>query len=268
MHTPRFRLVFVACAALLLAGCVAAPFPTLPTPGSAGAQAIVYPLERGWYAGQTIWYYNLGGNTPLDPAAPDRVRTEPVWVFATAINADGSPVMLAGQDNLFDTRVGDSDYTDLWQAVFVTPPAGYQPNAVRSAADLAAAGLATSRQDMFVNCPEVPPGSTLVDNSLELKTGWVRGAPVTYFDFGPTNPQPGHVYALVTGFAADGTPQWVAGQDLVFDAAPGAAGYSDFWQVQWVTVAEDYAANTIRAVADIDPARVTASSLIMNFPHQ
>ncbi len=268
MPTIYLKRGLVSLATFLLTGCVVASFPTLPTPGSAGQQAIVYPLERGWYAGETLWYYNLGSNTPLDPTAPERVRSEPVWVFASSVNADGSPVKLEGQDSLFDTRVGDADYSDLWQAVFVTPPAGYQPNTLRSAAELAAAGLATSPQEMFVNCPEVPPGSALVDDSLELKTGWVRGEQISYFDFGPTNPKPGNVYVLVTGFAADGAPQLVSGQRLVFDAVPGTAAYSDFWRVQWVTVAANYAANTIRAAAEIHPAQVTASNLVMNFPHQ
>jgi len=261
------RLGLVWVAAVSLAGCVLAPFPTLPTPGAAGAQAVVYPMVQGWYAGQAQWYYNLGSNTPLDPAAPDRVLTAPVWVFVAGINADGSPEMLPGQDNLFDTRAGQLTYTDLWQATFVTPAAGYGANSIRSAADLVPAGLTAVPQDLFVNCPEVPPGSSLSDRALPLKTGWVRGEQITYFDFGPTDPHPGNVYVLVTGFAADGTPQLVDGQYLVFDAAPGATGYSDFWRVQWVTVGAGYAANSLRSAADIDPAQVTPSSLVMNFPH-
>jgi hypothetical protein len=254
---------------VLAAACTVAPaFPPLPTPGAVGVTALVYPLERGWFEGQSLRYYNLGGNTPLDPDDPSRVRTEPVWVFATGVNPDGSPVILDGQDSLFDTRTGDADYSDLWQAFFVTPPDGYPPNSLTSAAALEAAGLAVAEQPMFVNCPEVPPGSSLADEALELKQGWVRGESVVYFDFGPTSPVPGNVYVFITGFDAAGQPQLVARQAFVFDARQGFEGYSDFWRVNWVTVAPDYAADSLRSARDVDPATVTVSDLVMNFPHQ
>jgi len=255
--------------ALLVAACAVAPvFPPFPTPGAVGEDAIIYPLERGWFEGQIIRYYNLGGNTPLDPADPTRVRTEPVWVFATGVNPDGSPIKIDGQASLFDTRTGDTDYPDLWQAFFVTPPEDYTPNSVTSAAALEAAGLEIAAQPMFVNCPEVPPGSSLADGALELKDGWVRGEPVVYFDFGPTSPIPGNVYVFITGFDSSGQPQLVAGQSFVFDAAQGFQGYSDFWRVNWVLVEPSYEADSLRAARDIDPARVTVSDLIMNYPHK
>jgi hypothetical protein len=262
------RRVLALLSVLALAACALPPFPALPTPGFVGETALVYPLERGWFEGRSIRYYNLGGNTPLDPADPSRVRVEPVWVFATGVNPDGSPVMLPGQDSLFDTRTGDADYSDLWRAHFVTPPAGYVPNSLTSAAAIEAAGLVVAPQPMFVNCPEAPPGSSLAGDALELKRGWVRGEPVFYFDFGPTSPVPGNAYVFITGFDAAGQPRLVAGQAFVFDATTGAAGYSDFWRVHWVQVAPGYVPDSLRAARDIDPALVTATDRVMNFPHQ
>jgi hypothetical protein len=121
---------------------------------------------------------------------------------------------------------------------------------------------------MFVNCPEVPPGSSLADGTLELKGGWVRGERIVYFDFGPTNPVPGTVYVFITGFDAAGEPLLVDDQAFVFDATTGFDGYSDFWRVHWVLVAPGYAADSLRAVQDIDPTAIAVSDRVMNFPHQ
>ena len=267
---PRvLKIAALGVALAALAACsVVPPFPPLTTPGPVGDTAIVYPLERGWFEGQSIRYYNLGGNTPLDPADPTRVRTQPVWVLATGANPDGSPVKVDGQDSIFDTRAGDPDYSDLWQASFVTPPEGFTPNSLTSAAAIEAAGLAVAELPMFVNCPEVPPGSSLADDALELKDGWVRGEPIVYFDFGPTSPVPGSVYVFITGFDAAGEPELVDGQAFVFDATTGFDGYSDFWRVHWVTVEPGYTADSLRAAPAIDPALVTVTDRVMNFPHQ
>jgi len=266
--TRLSKLAWLALVGVLAACSVAPPFPPLPTPGPVGQTAIVYPLERGWFEGQSIRYYNLGGNTPLDPDDPGRVRTEPVWVFATGVNPDGSPVKVDGQASLFDTRAGDYDYSDLWQAYFVTPPDGYTANSITSASDLDAAGLDAVEQPMFVNCPEVPPGSSLADGTLELKDGWVRGEPVVYFDFGTTSPIPGRVYVFITGFTSAGQPQLVDGQAFVFDSTRGFDGYSDFWRVHRVLVDQGYSADSIRAATDIDPSAVTVTDQVMNYPHQ
>lgn len=121
---------------------------------------------------------------------------------------------------------------------------------------------------MLVNCPIVPPDSSLADESKELKKAWVKDRPVVCFDFGVTNARPGQVYIFITGFTESGEPLIVPGQHFVFDATRGELGYSDFWRVHWVTVDSGYKADSLHSVADIDPAGVTDSTIIVNCLHQ
>jgi hypothetical protein len=266
----KMTRLMTLCLTIACASVPSAPAqidPPFPAPGPVGA-ARVHAVETGWYQGREVRYYNLGTNTPLKPDDPTRVRVEPVWVFATGVNPDGSPIKLEGQDSLFDTAPGDADYSDLWQAHFVAPSPGYVPNSLTSLEALLASNLAIEKQAMFVNCPIVPPGSSLADEALPPVKGWVKGQPVEYFDFGPTSAQPGKVFVFVTGFGANGEPQLVPGQHFVFDARRGAAGYSDFWVVHWVRVEGDYRADSIRSADEIHPEQVTASEFVVNYPHR
>ena len=258
----------------LAAACASAPAgpaqidPPFPTPGPVGTAARVYAVESGWFDGQPVQYYNLGANTYLRPDDPTRVGVDPVWVFATGVNPDGSPVKLEGQDNLFNSSPGDPVYSDLWQVYFVTPAEGYVPNSITASGDLATSGMKIEKQAMLVNCPIVPPDSSLADNAPPLLKGWVNGQPVAYFDFGVTSSRPGRVYALVTAFDTDGSPQLVPGQHFVFDSSRTSGGYSDFRVVHWVTVDSGYKADSIRAAEDIDPAKVTPSTMVVNYPQK
>jgi hypothetical protein len=115
--------------------------------------------------------------------------------------------------------------------------------------------------------PEPPPALSLVD-------GWYRGQAVEYYDFGTNSPSSGGavatapIWAFITGFDADGNPQFVEGQHNVVDHVPGEAGYSDLWQVMLVTVPEGYVADTIRSKADLDGSGypVQATDLLVNCP--
>jgi hypothetical protein len=242
--------------------------PPFPKAGPVGTTAHVYPVEKGWVGGQAVEYYNLGTNTPLKPDDPQRVLSSPVWLIITSVNADGSPNKLPGQDSLFEVMPGDAAYTDLWQAHFVTPTADYVPNSITSAEALQASGLKIEKQALFVNCPIVPPGSSLGDNAKPLVKGWVRDQAIVYFDFGPTSPAPGKVYAFITGFDSSGGPQLVPGQHLVFDSARAASGYSDFRVVQWVKVDSGYKADSIKSADDIQPESITASNIVVNYPQK
>lgn len=269
-HLPLLlTLTLAACAAPtpLPPAQIDPPFPP-PVSTVLGAEPRTYAVETGWYNGQAVKYYNLGMNTPVNSADPSRVLTAQAWVFATGANPDGSPIKLEGQDTLFDFAPGDLAYSDLWQIFFVTPDAAYAPNHIKSHADLPASGLAIEKKPMLVNCPIVPTDSRLADDALPLIKSWVNGQAFDYFDFGPTSPVPGKVYAFVTGFDAQGQPQLVAGQHFIFAATRGTPNYSDFWAVQWVTVAAAYQADSLRTVADIPAAQITPSGLVVNYPHK
>jgi len=239
-----------------------------PPPGSLGTAARVYPVETGWLDGKTVRYYNMGTNTPLDPGDPSHVLISGVWVFAIDVNTDGSPVMLDGQDNILDSAPGDAIYSDLWRVFFVAPTVGYVPNSITSLEALNASGMLVEQRPMLVNCPFVPEGSSLRNDERPLKKGWVKDKQYFYFDFGQTNAEPGKLYVFVTGFNADGSPQLVAGQHFIFDSDRTTKGYSDFRQVYWVQVDGSYQADSIKSAKDIDPAKITASTIVVNYPQK
>jgi len=257
---------------LFLAACAAAPAgpaqidPPFPAPNTLAAEGRIYAVESGWFDGQAVAYYNLGANTPMNPDDAERVSVMPAWLFITGLNADGSPVKLDEQGTVFNINVGMAGYTDLWQMFFVTPPAGYAADSLTSIDAMEANGLTIEKTPMLVNCPLVPPKAALGDKSKELLPGWVNGQAVFYFDFGVTSAKPGKLYAFVTGFNADSSPQLVPGQHFVFDSSRTSGGYSDFRLVQWVTVDASYKADSIRAAKDIDSSKVTSSGMVVNYP--
>lgn len=258
-------LLITACTPTTPAAQNDAPF---PTPGALPEAAHIYPVETGWQNGQTVRYYNMGTNSPLDPADPSQILIDGVWVFVTSVNADGSPVRLEKQDNILDFAPGDPAYSDLWQAYFITPSAGYVPNSITSLKALNDSDMKIAKQPLILNCPFVPDGSSLKNGDLKLQQGWVNGKSYSYYDFGPTSPKPGKLYAFVTGFNTDGTPKLVAGQHFIFDSQRGDKGYSDFRLVQWVLVDGGYQADSIKSVKDIDPTKVTASTMVVNYPQK
>jgi len=89
------------------------------------------------------------------------------------------------------------------------------------------------------------------------------GGTVQYYDFDvqPTAPAP--IYAF---FYENGDP--VDGQRNVVGVIPGDEGYNDFWQVNAVTVPDDYEANTITSAGDLMDTDydVDSTSLIKNCP--
>jgi len=101
-------------------------------------------LVQGWNDGEEVFYPDFGANPPT---------TAPIWVFIHGMNADGTPDFVEGQSNIIDTVPGDADYTAFWRVNMVTVPEGYEPNSIRSAADVLAAGFAIAETDMVVNCP-------------------------------------------------------------------------------------------------------------------
>jgi hypothetical protein len=65
------------------------------------------------------------------------------------------------------------------------------------------------------------------------------------FDVMPTEPAP--IYVLIR----DGESSPVEGQMNIIDVIPGDEGYNDFWDVHFVTVPPNYAANTITSYEQI-----------------
>jgi hypothetical protein len=121
-------------------------------------------------------------------------------------------------------------------------------------------------------------GNVLTDppKTYTLVQGWYEGRQTFYYDFGANTKAtadgqkviPAPIYVLITGFDADGNPQVVEGQRNIVDVIPGDPGYSDLWQVTFVTVPEDYAANTFTSADDVlnSGFEMTVPGVLVNCP--
>lgn len=116
---------------------------------------------------------------------------------------------------------------------------------------------------------------TAPPQTFGLTQGWYMGRETFYYDFG-TNTQatedgegvvPAPIYVLIRGMQ-DGQPQPVEGQANIIDVLPGQEGYSDLWQVTFVTVPADYEANAIQSAQAIQEAgyQMTPTDTYVNCP--
>jgi hypothetical protein len=112
--------------------------------------------------------------------------------------------------------------------------------------------------------------------NFELVQGWYKGRQTFYYDFGENTRATfgggkviqARMYVLITGFDGEGNAMTIEGQHPIVDVIPGDAGYSDLWQVNYVTVPEDYQANTITSVDEIlnRDYELTVPGLLVNCP--
>ncbi|HWO87615.1 MAG TPA: hypothetical protein VNL98_00535 [Gemmatimonadales bacterium] len=249
------RLLLLA----LLAGGLTAPLRAQLTDDDRAALADLAPqfaqtfsLTRGWYRGRTIHYYDFG---------PQAVTISPMFLVVRGFNPDGTPRLVEGQRPIFSSIPGVRGYSAVWQVHFILVGNDYVANTLRdgrSAVALALRGAARMVvPGVFVNCPIVPANSTLQDDPERrpLLTGWYKGAEVPFFDFGRAVMAPAPIYAFATGFDGE-TPLFLRAQANVVDVVPsGGAEYRDLWDVHFVIVPSDYAAETIRSQDELERER-------------
>ena len=223
------------------------------------------PLVAGWYKGREVEYYDFGMNTPLTQG--NSVLTAPIYAFITGMDASGSPQLVEGQHNVIAVVPGDEGYSDLWQVMLVTVGDDYEADSVKSVDAVMSGSFEVTETDMFVNCPVVAEGTTL-EGGEELVQGWVNGEAVFYPDFGANPAVAIPIWAFITGFAADGSPQFVEGQMNIIDSVPDDAGYSDFWRVNLVMAPEGYEANALKSADEIREMQYTVeeTDLVVNCP--
>ena len=87
---------------------------------------------------------------------------------------------------------------------------------------------------------------------------------VSYYNFDVQSTTPAPIYVL---FKA-GANAPVEGQHNIVDAIPGDSGYSDFWNVKKVTVADDYVADSITSLEELRQAGfvVEDTQVVVNCP--
>jgi hypothetical protein len=125
---------------------------------------------------------------------------------------------------------------------------------------------AATSADVFTDPPKTFP----------VVQGWYEGRTTYYYDFGSNSPAVNDaksvarapIYVLVTGFDSNGQPQPVADQHNIIDFVPGDPGYSDLWQINFVTVPAGYTANTARSVDDLKKAgyAIKETNQLVNCP--
>lgn len=103
-------------------------------------------LVQGWYRGEEVYYPDFG---------PNPATAIPIWAFITGTDAGGNPQFVAGQNNVIDSVPDDTGYSAFWRVSLVTVGAGYEANAIKSAADIASSGFAVMETTLVVNCPVV-----------------------------------------------------------------------------------------------------------------
>ena len=239
----------------LLALALAAPAALAQTGNILTQPAVTYQLTTGWFQGRQTFYYDFGSNSATNSDG-SKVIPAPIFAFATGMDANGNPQLVAGQHNVIDVLPGAPGYSDLWQVNLVMVPAGYAANTIKSVDDINTSGYQIVSTKMLVDCPVVSPNSKLVEPSPSSGTtdttlGWYKGQEVQYFDFGAAPDFTAPIYAFATGMDANGNPQLVAGQHNIIDDLPGNPDYSPFWDVNLVIVPAGYQANSITSVAQI-----------------
>ncbi len=72
------------------------------------------------------------------------------------------------------------------------------------------------------------------------------------------------VYSATGG--ANGGPEMVAGQNIIYDSAPGDPNYSPIWRHNWVIVPRGYQANALRSLDQIRRSgyRIITTDLYFN----
>ena len=142
--------------------------------------------------------------------------------------------------------------------------AGSPVNAPRVLVDRFSAQAGT----LFVR--DATNGLPAAGEPIDLDDGFVTlglgpdGSPARYYNLDFQSRQPNPMYA----FYYDGDARPVTDQLPVIDFAPGDAGYTDIWVERRVTVDEDYVANSITSVAQLQAANlpIEDTDVVMNRP--
>lgn len=90
------------------------------------------------------------------------------------------------------------------------------------------------------------------------------GQIVEYYNFDVQTTNPAPIYVLFK----NGSDSPVPGQLNIIDVIPGDPGYNDFWHVHKVTVPDDYVANVVTSMAEIQDKgyQIESTNMLVNCP--
>ena len=142
-----------------------------------------------------------------------------------------------------------------------------------STSDLYSAGNAGGDASGESATDPEPVGVASADYVIER--AWRNGEWMGYVDFG-TNTRPDSdgnvivapIWAFVSGFNEDGSPQMIEGHRTMLDVVPGDEGYSDLWAVQFVVVPEGTDSESIHSLSDLEASglEIVPSGMLVNCP--
>lgn len=233
----------------------------VPTSQATMQAVVTYRLTEAFYENRQIYYYTFNNGTPvLDDGA-----AVAVGVQYRLVDEDSVPI--EGQFDILGATIGDKDYSDLREIVAVTVPADYKANSITNIDDLLAEDWPENPTGIYHNIPLVRPNSQLQARDNHPIAVWFDDEELSAYDFGEMTDQSAPIYVLVEGFDPDGNPVRINHPALV-DVMHDDEGYSDFWQVIFVTVPNDTAPNAFRNVQALLDAEfpMTVTSNVVNCP--
>lgn len=101
-----------------------------------------------WVRGEVVWAMPLGV-VHVDPAQTKWAK-EYVVVYSLDGNA-GRPERVPDHYGIYDSRPGDDHYSPIWRYHYVLVPRDYEPNGLRSEADVHQSGYEVIQADTYTN---------------------------------------------------------------------------------------------------------------------
>lgn len=143
-----------------------------------------------------------------------------------------------------------------------------EPKDPNTAAKVSVDRFSSTAGNLFVrNGSNLPAANEPIkmDEGPFITTGLgPNGQVVKYYNFDVMSSTPAPIFVLFK----DGAEMPVDGQLNIINVIPGEAGYNDFWHVQKVTVPNDYIANTVTSLSEINDAgySIEATDILVNCP--
>jgi hypothetical protein len=105
-------------------------------------------VERVWFDGKLVYAVDCG-EVEVDPK---QVKIAEEYQVVYSLDAKGKPKdEVKGQYNIYDSVPGMKKYSPIWRFNYVIVPRDYEPNSLRSEADVKKSGYRVRRSKNFEN---------------------------------------------------------------------------------------------------------------------
>lgn len=259
MNLSKFMVLIILG---MVVGGIVYPYPPSLSQASTTMQAVVtYRLTEAFYENQQTYYYTFNNGTPvLDDGAEVAIGLQ-----YHLVDAEGEPI--EGQYDILTANAYEEGYSDLREIIEVTVPDDYTANSITNHTDLLVEDWPQNPTGRTHNSPIARSNSQLQGRDHDPITLWLNDEEISAYDFGEMTHKTAPIYVLIEGFDPDGNPVRINHVPLV-DVVHTDEGYSDFWQVTFVTVPNDTPPNHFRKVSDLVEAdfEFTPTANVVNCP--